>query len=226
MATCILTQTQLPSDAIDKTLHVFLASASNSTGLSPATRLRRRDAHFKQIVISAQAMAALRDEGRLNNEVLYGCMASLASCFTSRLTKMAVLSTFPYTAWREGTAVSRLFASIADTKFWARPIIVVPIHDDNHWMIAFVYTDSGRVEMFDSLADNARCERHARVSGRRYTGRPPDLWQGIAAMIWALQSEAYAMERPGACEPRDQWSCRALAVRAFFQAPWPRADPP
>ena len=212
-----LTTPQPPADSLDSGLRLVLTNWDESPLLAACTRYRPRTDNFKQIVISAQAMAALRDGGQLNDEAVYAGMAVLAEIYSSRLHKLAIMSTFPYTAYCDSTAISRIFTSLRDTKFWDRDIIVIPIHAGQHWMMAVVYLATGRVEIFDSLAQQGSWEVHGRVSSRRWHTNGGMLTanheQKVATFVWALLNEAQSQGLPLRHPTVAAWSCMSIAVR-------------
>ena len=142
--------------------------------LPPCTCSRPRDQVFKQITLSADALLAIHYSEDLPAETLYAGMAVLAAHFPTRIYKLAIFSPSPYSAWQDKIVISRVFTSVAYTEYWQKDILVVPIRDGDVWMMAFVYTSTGRVEVFDGCATEDAWRTHGKVSNANSLMRVAD----------------------------------------------------
>ncbi|KZV95744.1 cysteine proteinase [Exidia glandulosa HHB12029] len=98
----------------------------------------------------------------LNEEIVYGGLCALASVYPTHVPEFAFFTTYDHTTWRDSRSVRSIWKRVRSTSFWTRRVILVPIHDVNHWMLAIVRPQEARIDILDSLADDKLWEEHAK----------------------------------------------------------------
>lgn len=134
--------------------------------LCPATAgnlSRRALGVFHDLYVPPLAMDRLRGAGRLNDEVMYAGLVSLALAGPDSADRVACFHPFEYSTWRDGKTPRKMMRSVRKTAFWAKDAILVPVFDNDHWMLASVYPAAARIEFFDSLNFTSTLRAHCGV---------------------------------------------------------------
>lgn len=77
---------------------------------------------------------------------------------------MALLSTYMLPLVRADAGDATLWRNAASTRFWEKDVWTIPIHYEDHWMLATIDIPRSRVAYFDSFAREHPWEGHIQVS--------------------------------------------------------------
>ena len=91
----------------------------------------------------------------LNDEVVIGCSSLLSSMFP--LASVTIFRPHLYTNFVEDCQNEAIWKAVQKTTFWSTDVWIVPIHleNDGHWMIATLYIQERRIDLFDSIGLNS-----------------------------------------------------------------------
>ncbi|KAI5998306.1 hypothetical protein EDD15DRAFT_2386945 [Pisolithus albus] len=94
--------------------------------------------------------------GRLNDTCINGCATLLYSTFRPTATSCAVLSTHDLPRIRFNAEDDVLWRNLSWTRFWEKPVWILPIHRPlpvGHWVLCTIRFRSRQLFLFDSFAE-------------------------------------------------------------------------
>ena len=105
--------------------------------------------------ISERSITYLEPDQCLNDEVVIGCSSLLSSMFP--LASVTIFRPHLYTNFVEDHQNNAIWKAAQRTTFWGTDVWIVPIHleNDSHWMIATIYIQERRIDLFDSIGLNS-----------------------------------------------------------------------
>ncbi|KAF8452432.1 hypothetical protein L210DRAFT_3383491, partial [Boletus edulis BED1] len=123
-----------------------------------ANRARPPISGFASIDFETKDLQILASrEACLNDICLNGCAALLYSTHVAQEpSQFAVFSTHDLLRIRYNAADEDLWRSMAHTKYWEKPIWILPIHRASswgHWVLCSIHFDSHHLLLFDSLGE-------------------------------------------------------------------------
>ncbi|EJD32827.1 cysteine proteinase [Auricularia subglabra TFB-10046 SS5] len=93
--------------------------------------------------------------------------------------------------WNNAKQRARVFKSVQATEFWRRNAILIPIYEDEHWMLAIAYPRHSKIDFFDSMGLRSR---HAKT---------------VAHLVSSLLELAHGRRFNNAIPTPTSWSSRA-----------------
>ncbi|EJD42623.1 hypothetical protein AURDEDRAFT_67410 [Auricularia subglabra TFB-10046 SS5] len=150
----------------------------------PTHRLvRPEQAGFKRVTVDLKALAALRTGEKVNDDIIYAGIAALTARFPRRADELAVLQTYEYRLWCDSQKIARLRSLLSHTEFWSCNVILLPIYSpqDEHWLLAVVYTQHRLIDFYDSFGSRTRWREHA---------------PKVAALLNAMERDARSRKLP------------------------------
>lgn len=165
-----LTRTQTPA----RRQHTWHDALNEHAAVAPETiaQTLRLDAtdHLPGLAVQPASYRRLVQPTRwLNDEIILAGMSSLLQRYPGRGDAVWPLSSYEIARWREGASVRDLHRHVAPGAPWSRDVLIIPINTENlHWTAAVVYPKHGLIEMFDSLADEARMRGQAQVCAHSF----------------------------------------------------------
>jgi len=106
-------------------------------------------------------------QAHLNDACINGCAALLYSAFLPAAASCAILSTHDLPHIRYNANDDMLWRNVAWTRFWEKPIWVLPVHRSlpvGHWVLCVIYFPSRQLLLFDSLAEQQPWRKDVKVS--------------------------------------------------------------
>ncbi|EJD33615.1 cysteine proteinase [Auricularia subglabra TFB-10046 SS5] len=133
-------------------------------GVPPPAGALYRDSKsgFTRINVASSAMEALRGRKKVNEEIVYAGIASLVEEHAAHNANYALFQPYDYTMWTNQKQRARVFNSVQATSFWSKNVILVPIHDEEHWVLAIAYPKYSKIDFFDSLGLRTYHKEHAK----------------------------------------------------------------
>ncbi|EJD33756.1 hypothetical protein AURDEDRAFT_76731 [Auricularia subglabra TFB-10046 SS5] len=162
---------------------------------APAALYRDAEGAFTRLNVAPAALRTLSSRVSVNEEIIYGGMAALFKELAPHRTDIAVFQPYDYTMWKSTAQRTRLYRQVTRTEFWKKNIILVPIHQDPHWMLAVVYPQLAKIDFFDSMGMRSTHRHHS---------------QSVAHLITALLKLAAAKGEQGCWPAPEKWRSRAL----------------
>lgn len=116
--------------------------------------------------------------GRLNGFAINGLAASFQSVFghptvpqAARANECAVLTTYDLHRVRYKASDATLWRNLSHTKYWDKPLWLIPIHRaaEEHWVFVAVSVRDQRLFLFDSLAQRRGWRQDIQVCSRLLT---------------------------------------------------------
>ncbi|KAK1217955.1 hypothetical protein PQX77_019377 [Marasmius sp. AFHP31] len=93
----------------------------------------------------------------LDDECINGCSALLQQNFCVPEVECAILSTYVvHEVLMNSTRTETAWRIASPTKYWARPVWIIPIHnkDQHHWALAVVRVEGEEIQIFDSFGSH------------------------------------------------------------------------
>lgn len=181
---------------------------------APTVPLRKTfDGNVQDMYIAPDAMARVRRGGRLNDEVLYAGLVTFIAEDPVYSSRIATFHPFQYTNWSDGAAPRKLMRAVRRTAFHMKEVVLVPVFDREHWMLAAAHPRTGTIEFYDSLAIASWWRDHAKV--RVGPAAPSPLLispQRVAGLVHALLLEVQKDAVLPYEVPRT-WTCVPVLVR-------------
>ncbi|KAH7092859.1 hypothetical protein BKA62DRAFT_745289 [Auriculariales sp. MPI-PUGE-AT-0066] len=161
--------------------------------------------HFKRDLREALRLNSVsiqaRDQRRLVNgqmvseDVVWTALAAFQLAFPRSAGSIALLNTYPYEQWLEGSPLSTIFKSAKTSQYWLARRILLPVYDRDglHWMAAMVRPAKARIDFYDSFARLDKCEEHGRITN--LSDRQPDRVQEnmVDCGLWTVANLAAIM---------------------------------
>ena len=113
--------------------------------------------------ISEHSIKYLELDQCLNDKVIIGCSSLLSSMFP--LESVTIFRPHLYTNFVEDSQSGAIWRAVQKTTFWSSDVWIVPIHleKDSHWMIATIYIQERRIDLFDSIGLNSSIQTITKV---------------------------------------------------------------
>ncbi|KAH7043368.1 hypothetical protein BKA62DRAFT_780517 [Auriculariales sp. MPI-PUGE-AT-0066] len=113
----------------------------------------------------------LLNGGMVNEDVVWTASAALQLAFNRNADSIALLDTYAYEQWLEGSPLTTIFRGAKASTFWLARRIILPVYDRDgiHWMAAMVRPSKARIDFYDSFARPHKCEEHGRRVGTLVT---------------------------------------------------------
>jgi len=125
------------------------------------------DGFPRQTFLPSDTNILASPQARLNDACINGCAALLYSAFLPFASPCAVLSTHDLPRIRYNVNDDTLWRNLSWTRFWEKPIWVLPIHRSlpvGHWVLCAIYFPSRQLLLFDSLAEQQPWRKDVKVS--------------------------------------------------------------
>ncbi|EJD38640.1 hypothetical protein AURDEDRAFT_172267 [Auricularia subglabra TFB-10046 SS5] len=156
---------EVAPDQTDTSLRDAIRTFDVSEAPPPARALYRdATSGFTRINVAPAALDALRCRQQVNEEIVYAGIASLVAEHAARNPNYALFQPYDYTMWNNAKQRARVFKSVQATEFWRRNAILIPIYEDEHWMLAIAYPRHSKIDFFDSMGLRSRHTRHAKAA--------------------------------------------------------------
>lgn len=190
---------------------------------APTVPLRKTfDGNVQDMYIAPDAMARVRRGGRLNDEVLYAGLVTFIAEDPVYSSRIATFHPFQYTNWSDGAAPRKLMRAVRRTAFHMKEVVLVPVFDREHWMLAAAHPRTGTIEFYDSLAIASWWRDHAKV---RVGPAAPLLYlyrrSGLRA--WSMRF-FLRCKRMLCCRMKSPGPGRVSQYWCVWSAPWRETD--
>ncbi|OSX55799.1 hypothetical protein POSPLADRAFT_1163054, partial [Postia placenta MAD-698-R-SB12] len=112
--------------------------------------------------LDASDMSRLQNRSAwMNDSCINACMQLLQLVFLGPGgERVALLSTYMLPLVRADAGDATLWRNAASTRFWEKDVWTIPIHYEDHWMLATIDIPRSRVAYFDSFAREHPWEGH------------------------------------------------------------------
>ena len=111
--------------------------------------------HHRRLIFTQHDISRLTDINAWLNDICINQCASLLYhyCDSPAKQRCAIFSSFDINTIRQDSVKDPLWRGICHTEFWRRPIWLIPIHRNNHWLLCVVDTRRRELICFDSFGD-------------------------------------------------------------------------
>ena len=160
-----LTKPTQPMNSVDYNVDIAMdvdVPTITSTIIRPSI-----DGFPQQTFSPSDASILASPNARLNDTCINGCAALMYSAFLPSSSPCAILSTHDLPRIRFHADDDLLWRNISWTRFWEKPIWILPIHRPlpvGHWVLCTINLRSRQLFLFDSLAEQKPWKKDIKVS--------------------------------------------------------------
>ena len=125
------------------------------------------DGFPRQTFLPSDTSILASPQACLNDTCINNCAALLYSAFLPAAASCAILSTHDLPRVRHNADDDTLWRNVSWTRFWEKPVCVLPIHRPlpvGHWVLCTIYFHSRQILLFDSFAEKQPWMQDIKVS--------------------------------------------------------------
>ncbi|KAG6369442.1 hypothetical protein JVT61DRAFT_14860 [Boletus reticuloceps] len=146
---------QIPPETINDSLDIAVDTMIHTDVVGP--RIRPAQDGFNSVAFDTVAINRLiSPTALLDDTCINGCAALLYSEFNPRPRDVLVISSYIMQFIRQGASDDVLWRNTKRTKYWEKPVWILPIHrpTSSHWVMCRIDFTVKRIDLFDSFSEH------------------------------------------------------------------------